>query len=334
MATGDDGEPLFNVLDVCGCTYGELLLSNSDMTAAHASSILGTANSAMQHMGGTEASRNFLMQQFGMDPIRAQARAEGGLFANGLDNQDIAGFMSVRGIKGWNSQYKGPSGSNLDVTMQGLDKAYFGRGHVDNSGDNAAAWANGIYGSTVGTAYSYRSDIADGMSQLMGSGMDKSHASAIVASAIRESSMDPAAGSKGSYGLFQFDKNRANDFQKVMHESLYGSSQQGQFSYMMKSMQKGGEEAGPGAEFFASSGKDAARVFSSKIERPKDKSKEGDIRSGIADSLNSSDIHITLNQTVATPGGGQKTKKISTTVPLPTASGLYKDPFITEIPGG
>ncbi|MFM0224820.1 lysozyme family protein [Paraburkholderia dipogonis] len=109
-----------------GNAYGSML--TGDMTADHASSILGQANSAMQHMGGTEATKNFLLQQFGMDPIRAQLRAEGGLFSNGLDNQDVSGFMSRRGVKDWDSQYKGPAGSNLAVTMQGLDKAYSGRG--------------------------------------------------------------------------------------------------------------------------------------------------------------------------------------------------------------
>jgi hypothetical protein len=113
-------------LDQFGNSYGSML--KGDMTADHASSILGTANASMQRMGGTEASKNFLMQQFGMDPIRAQLRAEGGLFANGLDNQDVSGFMSRRGVKNWDSQYKGPAGSNLAVTMQGLDKAYAGRG--------------------------------------------------------------------------------------------------------------------------------------------------------------------------------------------------------------
>ena len=113
-------------LDQFGNAYGSML--TGDMTADHASSILGQANTAMQHMGGTEASKNFLMQQFGMDPIRAQLRAEGGLFSNGLDNQDVSGFMSRRGVKDWDSEYKGPAGSNLAVTMQGLDRAYSGHG--------------------------------------------------------------------------------------------------------------------------------------------------------------------------------------------------------------
>jgi hypothetical protein len=114
-------------LNMFGNATGSMLGSDT-MTADHASGILGQANSAMQHMGGTEASRNFLMQQFGMDPIRAQLRAEGGLFGNGLDNQDVSTFMSRRGVRGWDSQYKGPAGSNLDVTIAGLDKAYSGHG--------------------------------------------------------------------------------------------------------------------------------------------------------------------------------------------------------------
>ncbi|MFL9987664.1 phage tail tip lysozyme [Paraburkholderia sediminicola] len=118
-------------LNVFGNAYGSML--TGDMTADHASSILGTANASMQHMGGTEASKNFLMQQFGMDPIRAQLRAEGGLFGNGLDNQDVGTFMSRRGVKNWDSQNKGPAGSNLAVTMQGLDKAYSGRGQYGSS---------------------------------------------------------------------------------------------------------------------------------------------------------------------------------------------------------
>jgi hypothetical protein len=520
--------------------FGSML--TGDMTADHASSILGAANSAMQRMGGSEASKNFLLQQFGLDPIRAQLRAEGGLFGNGLDNRDVSGFMTRRGIKNWESQSKGPDGSNLDVAISGLDKAYSGRGqygremeldaiknmfglkslgdaaslanasssehngialalknagvdisqvregglqtiaglskgetfgdldkmyrdnirgradmqpsdiasmdsaeksgnrqelmnamvrvlagkgqedtqattqrsidatlsdiktkigdgllpmtntimtgiiklaglsgpsaaatgagspygfgssgkglvanpgglsaaaggstiggagqrnmsgHVDNSGDSAAAWANTTYGAMIGGAYSVNSSVVDGMGQIMGTGVDKAHAAAIMASAVRESSMNPAAGKKGSYGLFQFDEGRAADFQKVMGKSLYGSSQKDQIDYMLKSMQPGGEEAGPGKAFWSSGGKDAARVFSDKIERPKEKSKEGDIRSGIADSLTSSDIHITLNQTVNTPGGGTKTKKITTTVPLPSSSGLTVGPII-EIPG-
>ncbi len=44
------------------------------------------------------------------------------------------------------------------------------------------------------------------------------------------------------------------------------------------------------------------------------------------------DIIITLNQTVTAPGGGTKTKKITTTVPLPSSSG-EKFGTIIEIPG-
>lgn len=525
-----------------GNAFGSML--TGDMTADHASDILGTANSAMQRMGGTEASRNFTMQAFGMDPIRSAMRAEGGLFANGLDNGDIGGYMRAHGVSNWDGQSRGPAGTNFGVIKSAFDKAYAGRGqygaemeldaeknyfglrsyadtanfmnmsnsdhngistilknaglqigdvregglqaiagiskagsfddldklyrnsirgrgdmspadvgmldkaegskdfqqfqnelvrvlagkgqedtqattqrsidatlsdiktkigdgllpiantsmqallkmagmagpataatgvgspygfgssgkglvanpggystaaggstmgdagqrnmsgHVDNSGDAAAAWANTTYGAMVGGAYSVKQTTVDGMAQLMGMGIDKPHAAAIMASAIRESSMDPSAGTVGSYGLFQFDKSRAKDFQKVMGKSLYGSSQSDQLSYMARSLRAGGEEAGPGSAFWAANGKDAARVFSDKIERPHDKSKEGDIRSGIADSLNNSDIHITLNQTVNGASGSTKVNKISTKVPVPSAFGMSANPVIIAIPPG
>jgi hypothetical protein len=542
-------------LDRFGNAYGSMLRGDG-MTADHASSILGQANSAMQQMGGTEASKNFTLQAFGnLDPIRAAMRAEGGLFGNGLDSPAITSYMSQHGVKDWDSQGKGPAGTNFGVMRDAFDRAYAGRGQygaemeldaeknyfglrsyadtssfmnmsdsdhngiatvlknaglklgdvregglqaiasiskatsfggldslyknsirsrgdmspadlntldkaekggdfqefqnelvrvlagkgqeddqattqrsidatlsdiktkigdgllpmtntmmqgiikmaglgspdaaVSGSGapygfgsgpvpvaggkgivvqpggstaapggstvggpgdarmprrqaagnpqyyesgqDTVAGWANGTYGSMVGGAYSVNQNVVDGMGQLMGMGVDKAHASAIMASAIRESSMDPAAGHVGSYGLFQFDKARAGDFQNVMGKSLYGSSQRDQIDYMMKSMQKGGEEAGPGAAFWASNGKDAARVFSDKIERPKETSKEGDIRSGIAGALNDSNIHITLNQTVTTPSGQKRTQKLSTKVPTPSASGFGT---IIELPPG
>lgn len=279
--------------------------------------LLPIANTSMQA----------LLKMVGMAGPAAAVSGGGAPYGYGL------GPSSVAGSKGIVVQPGGSSAAAGGSTVGGAGNARDMRGHADNSGDSAAAWANGMYGSMVGDAYSANSNVVDGMRQIMGAGVDKAHASAIMASAIRESSMDPAAGNVGSYGLFQFDKSRAADFQKVMHESLYGSSQHDQIEYMMRSMKKGGEEAGPGAEFFASNGKDAARVFSNKVERPKEKSKEADIRSGIADSLNGSDIVINLHQTVGTPGGGQKTKKISTKVPLPTASGAYKDPIIMEVPG-
>jgi hypothetical protein len=533
--------------------FGTLL--QGDMTADHAASIMGQANSSMQQMGGTEASKNFTMQAFRtLDPVRAGMRAEGGLFGNGLDNRDIAGYMSRHGVTDWESLDKGPSGTNFGVIRDAFDNAYAGRGrygremeldaeknyfglrsyadtaafmnmsdsdhdgiglvlknagmklgdvregglqaiagiskagsfedldklyrsgpdairdrkdmsqsdlysldraekggnfqefqnelvrvlagkgqedtqatiqrgidatltdiktkigdsllpmtntimqgiiklaglgspapaatgsgapygygggsgpvevpggkgivvspgstaapggstvggagnardmrgHVDTSGDRLAAWTNQTYGAAVGGWYSVRDDVQAGVSQLVGTGMDKAHASAIMASAVRESSMNPAAGHVGSYGLFQFDKARAADFQKVMGKSLYGSSASEQIDYMVRSMKAGGEEAGPGQAFWASSAKDAARVFSDKIERPADKSKEGDIRTGIAESLNSSDIVINLHQTVTTPSGQSKTKTLSTKVTKPTAQGL--DPAgiaIIEIP--
>jgi hypothetical protein len=537
-------------LNVFGNAFGSML--TGDMTADHASGILGQANSSMQRMGGTEASKNFLLQQFGLDPIRAQLRSEGGLFANGLDNQDVSTFMHRRGIGNWDDQSKGPAGSNLAVTMQGLDRAYAGRGqygyemeldavknmfglkslgdaaslanastsdhngiamvlknagvnlsdvregglqaisgiskagdfdsldkmyrssirgrpdmrpediaamdkaegsnnfqqfqnelvrvlsgkgqedtqatiqrnidttltdiktvvagplltavqgieqdfikvlgffgigapsaatsggsapygygsgpasvggnkgivvqpggspsarggstrggagnardmsgHVDNSGDWWAKQVNETYGAAIGGAYSVNSGVVDGMGQIMGSGVDKAHASAIMASAIRESSMNPGARNGNMYGLFQFDKSRQADFQKVMGKSIIGSSASDQIDYMLRSMRKGGEEAGPGAAFFASSGKDAARVFSSRIERTDHASKEGDIRSGIASSLNDSNIHITLNQTVTTPGGATKMKTLSTKVAKPAATGL-QTPTIIQLPG-
>jgi hypothetical protein len=82
----------------------------------------------------------------------------------------------------------------------------------------------------------------------------------------------------------------------------------------------------------ASNGKDAARVFSDKVERPLEKSKEGDIRSGIADSLNGSDINITLHQTVTTASGATKMKTLATKVPKPVATGL-QTPTIIQLPG-
>lgn len=530
-------------LDRFGNAYGSLL-SGEGMTADHASDILGTANSSMQRMGGTEASRNFTMQAFGMDPIRSAMRAEGGLFGNGLDNGEIGGYMRLHGVGNWDSLSKGPTGTNFGIMRDSFDKAYAARGqygaemeldaeknyfglhsyadtasfmkmsdsdhsgivsvlknaglqisdvregglqaiagiskassfddldklyrnsirgrgdmspadigmldgsekggdfqsfqnelvrvlagkgqedtqattqrsidatlsdiktkigdgllpmtntimtgiikmaglsgpsaaatgagspygfgssgkglvanpgglsaaaggstiggagqrnmsgHVDNSGEAAAAWTNTTYGAMVGGAYSVKQSTVDGMAQLMGMGIDKPHAAAIMASAIRESSMDPGAGSIGSYGLFQFDKSRAVDFQKVMGKSLYGSGQSDQLTYMARSLRAGGEEAGPGSAFWAANGKDAARVFSDKIERPHDKSKEGDIRSGIADSLNNSDIHITLNQTVNGANGSTKVNKISTKVPVPSAFGMSANPVIIEVPPG
>ncbi|SIO39790.1 hypothetical protein SAMN05444172_1601 [Burkholderia sp. GAS332] len=167
---------------------------------------------------------------------------------------------------------------------------YIRPGTTDTSDGDLAGFANGVYGAAIGGAYEVNDSVIGGMNQLSGMGVDKDHSAAIMASAIRESSMNPDAGSVGSYGLFQFDKTRAADFQKVMGKSLYGSSASEQIDYMVRSMKKGGEEAGPGAAFWASDGKDAARVFSDKVERPKEKGKEGDIRSGIASELMRSNV--------------------------------------------
>jgi hypothetical protein len=275
-----------------------------------------------------------IIKMAGLDGPAAAVTGSGAPYGFGSGSSPVAGGKGIVVQPGGSAAAPGGStqGGNGGARMP--RKQATGQPQNYESGqDTVAGWANGLYGATIGGAYSINQNVVDGMGQIMSAGIDKPHASAIMASAIRESSMDPAAGHVGSYGLFQFDKIRAADFQKTMGKSLYGSSQKDQIDYMLKSMQKGGEEAGPGAAFFASNGKDAARVFSNKIERPKETSKEGDIRSGIADSLNNSDIHITLNQTVTTPSGGQKTKKISTTVPRPTASG-ERFGAIIELPAG
>jgi len=101
------------------------LLGNDGMTADHASSILGAANSAMQQMGGSEAGQNYTLRAFGgLDPIRARIRAEGGLFGNGLDNGAIAAYMG----KGWNAGGTGPAGSNFSLINKQFDRDYAGRG--------------------------------------------------------------------------------------------------------------------------------------------------------------------------------------------------------------
>ncbi|MFC5427634.1 phage tail tip lysozyme [Paraburkholderia denitrificans] len=530
-------------LNMFGNAFGSML--RDDMTADHASSILGQANSAMQQMGGTEASRNFLMQQFGtLDPIRASIRAEGGLFSNGLDNRDISGFMSRRGIKDWDSQDKGGAGSNLGVAIGGLDKAYAGRGQygremeldaiknmfglkslgdaaslagavidgttsdhngietvlknaqvslsdvreggiqtiagiskahsfddldslykgsirgrsdmspadlqalsgaektgdfqtfqnelvrvlagkgqedtqattqrsidanisdiktqigdklvpdtqaimqavlkkagmntaavaatgasapygfggskglvastgaasrapggstvggsgnakfirpgtTDTSSDDAAAFINHAYGAATGKAYGYRDDVRGAMNQLAGLGVDQAHAAAIMASAIRESSMNPGARNGNMYGLFQFDKSRQADFKNVMGKGIIGSSASEQIAYMVKSMQAGDEEGVPGKAFWASSAKDAASVFARKIERTDHPGKESDIRSGIASQLGG-DINITLHQTIAGPDGQSKTKVLNTKISKPISQGM---PTNIHLPG-
>ncbi|MGY6161844.1 phage tail tip lysozyme [Paraburkholderia strydomiana] len=114
-------------LDRFGNAFASMLTGN--MTADHASSILGQANSAMQQMGGTEAGRNFTMQAFGsLDPVRAAMRAEGGLFGNGLDNPSISTYMRAHGARDWDGVDKGPEGSNFSVMRGAFDRAYAGRG--------------------------------------------------------------------------------------------------------------------------------------------------------------------------------------------------------------
>ena len=110
-----------------GNAYSSLLGSDG-MTADHASDIIGTANAAMQHMGGTEASQNFTMQAFGnLNPLMARIRAEGGLFGNGLDNKDIGAYVRARGGADWDSRSKGPAGDNFSVITGSFDSAYRGR---------------------------------------------------------------------------------------------------------------------------------------------------------------------------------------------------------------
>ncbi|NPT44365.1 hypothetical protein GNZ12_24245 [Paraburkholderia sp. 1N] len=226
--------------------------------------------------------------------------------------------------------------------------------------DNMAGKANLAYGAGVGKAYSYRDSVTGGMSQLAGLGIDSAHAAAIMASAIRESSMNPdVTDKKGMYGLFQFDAARQADFKKVMGKDIHGSTQQEQIAYMVKSMQSGGEEAGPGKAFLSASGPDLAGVFARKVERPADPSKESDIRNGIASQLYDDDkpsqisdkdraraaaasqssspagvgagagalygpsgnLTINFEQHNTTPSGKKAMHKMSTTVPLPSSSG-------------
>ncbi|WP_268963874.1 phage tail tip lysozyme [Paraburkholderia haematera] len=113
-------------LNRLGNAYSSLL-GTDGMTADHASSILGTANSAMEHMGGSEAAQNLTMRAFGnLDPIRARIRSEGGLFGNGLDDRNIASYMYSRGMRGWESMSKGPAGTNFSVINSQLDSDYKG----------------------------------------------------------------------------------------------------------------------------------------------------------------------------------------------------------------
>jgi hypothetical protein len=540
-----------------GNAYASLM--NEGATSDRAQSILGTANSAMQNMGGTEASQNFTMQAFGtLDPVRAQMRAEGGIFSNGLDSRNIGAFMRSRGVKGWDDMDKGPDGTNADLVVKRFDDIYAGRGaygremeinalknyfhfksyddtaafanmgtgdhngimmvlknagvkpedvregglqgiaaisratsagdlqklwndelskradvtdsdrdlfaraakggnlqdmqdslvrifsgkgqadddgsvqrsidaniatiqsdigqklipitqavmqgvlamanklpginiqdpeaeggsmfvgpakpaptetasHVAHRaaapsapaapggstvggagnarmlrgpvnagaspfGDSAASLANGVYGAAVGGAYSVNGSVIGGMQQLVGMGIDKTHAAAIMASAVRESSMNPAARNGSHYGLFQLDEARQKDFQRVMGKSITGSSAREQIDYMVKSMQAGGEEAGPGKGFWSSSGADAAGYFARKIERTDHPGKESDIRKGIADQLEAN-ITINFEQHNTSASGAKKTQKMSTTVSKPMASGMLpNNPIIVTLP--
>lgn len=192
------------------------------------------------------------------------------------------------------AMFMGPPGSAASATHYGISHkpvvglhTAAGNTALDKLLDGTATFANETYGATVGGAYSVNSDVRGGMSQLMGLGVDKPHAAAIMASAIRESSMNPDAKNGNMYGLFQFDRARQADFKRVMGKDIHGTSASEQIDYMVKSMQAGGEEAAPGKEFWASSAKDAAGVFARRIERTDHPGKESDIRSGIAGELQS-----------------------------------------------
>jgi hypothetical protein len=228
-----------------------------------------------------------------------------------------------------------PGGS----TVGGAGNARMPRGQVpgqsqyyESGQDTVAGWANNLGGAFMGGWYSSNVGVADGMKQLMGMGVDKDHAAAIMASAIRESSMDPSkVGDHGqAYGLFQLHPDRQKDFARVMGRDVHGSSAQEQIDYMYRSLQKGGEEAGPGSLFWKSSGKDAARVFSNKVERPDHPGREADLRSSIAQTLGETNFNLTLVQNDA--NGKSKTSKIRTKIPAPTSAGLTIGPII-EIPG-
>lgn len=191
--------------------------------------------------------------------------------------------------------------------------------YYESGQDTFAGSANAFWGSVQGTRFA--GGASDGVKQLMGMGMDREHAIAVMANAARESSMNPDARNGNMYGLFQFDKNRQADFQKVMGKGIVGSTAAEQIEYMAKSLAAGGEEAGPGKEFMSASGGDLAGIFARKIERTDHPGKESDIRNAMAESM-SRDIVINLTQTLQTPTGGTRTQKLTTRQQMPKASGL------------
>lgn len=560
-------------LDRVGNAFSSLV-NDDGMTADHASSILGTANSAMEHMGGSEAAQNFTMRAFGggLDPIESRIRAEGGLYANGLENRDIRAYMG----RSWHPDM-GPSDTNFGLIRAQLDRDYGGNRemeldaaknyfHLSSYADTAAFmrmsdsdhnglmmtlknagvdlsqvreggiqalsgisrattfddlrklyedgpsalrnrhdmstddrnlldraeksgdfntfqkdlvqvmagkgqqateatvqrsidatltnikadignklipatntmkdgvlsiakffgvspapdnqpsgldkiglaqsdpaasiigpdhklagdklgvgamlknvfgtdanvtpgvstglgdWigskTNELYGQSIGTAFSYRDTVSGAMTQLGGMGIDKDHAAAIVANAIRESSMNPAAQNGDHYGLFQLDPARQRDFAKIMGNDIHGASSAEQIAYMVKSMMPGGEEGAQGKAFWASTGANAAGVFAAKVERTDHVGKESEIRAGIASALagdgdgkipakyraaahgnvaaitaaqtashqGAQDIHVHLEQTLheASATGQLKTKKLNTSISVPPTSGTAK----------
>lgn len=226
--------------------------------------------------------------------------------------------------------------------------------------DTIGSGINYAYGKSMGAAYGVRDDVSSSMKQLIALGADPAHAAAIVASAARESSMNPDAKNGDHYGLFQLDKGRQADYLKVMGKDVHGSSVSDQMAYMMKSLKAGGEEEGPGKEFWASNGADASGVFATKVERTDHAGKESEIRSAMANSIlgmngytdkvpasdraasdraasagaassggaalygpaGAGDITINFEQHNTSASGGTKTSRISTTIAKPSSSGV------------
>jgi len=209
------------------------------------------------------------------------------------------------------SVFVGPLKSGMNGSNSRVDPRYA-------MADSLSDKTNYLFGQTEGIAWKYNGAVNDGMKQLSGMGVDPAHAAAIMANAAAESSMDPNARNGNMYGLFQFDKSRQADFQKVMGKSIIGSSRADQIAYMVKSMQKGGEEAGPGQDFWNASGGDLAGYFTRKIERTDHPGKNGMIRDGIANEIQG-DTTITVN--VHPTLSGTKTKTLSAKVSKPSSAG-------------
>lgn len=231
---------------------------------------------------------SILVPLIGVAASLTQIGAALGVIGGGGTALALLGKIGIAGALAWGA-LKLAKAAGLPETDQERGEAELAMG--DYGGASTHMSAGSFMTGSVQRLLGNGRDAGETVKKLMAMGWTREQAAGLTANFVRESGLDPTKegdyvnGKSTAYGIGQWHKDRQDEFARMFHHDIRGSTLDEQLQFAHFELTKGNEQAAGARLKAAKTAEDAGAIGSVFYERPGDQRGEAEKRAALAGAI-------------------------------------------------